>query len=177
LFLICWYIGLYRLISEEYESQDNTAKSVLEENTIEDACIELKKEKIPCTNEDMLCYVLWKIVDFTSQSSIALMIFVFIYLSLDAVFCLERSKLGSFTLITLMRLLSVSAIPTGISLVICAYDMTLIQYMSGVEIYIAFAGISIGLVAFLSTFLEFILEEEIKKKISHPNQVQDVMDK
>jgi len=52
----------------------------------------------------------------------------------------------------LIGALSASAIPTGLSLIICGfYNINLIRYMSGVEIYIAFAGISIISIAFLST--------------------------
>jgi hypothetical protein len=51
----------------------------------------------------------------------------------------------------LIATLGISAIPTGISLIICAfYDMRWMQLLSGVEVYIAFAGISIIAIAFLS---------------------------
>jgi len=65
----------------------------------------------------------------------------------------ERKDLQTKALIeVLIGSLSASAIPTGLSLIICAfYNINLIQFMLGVEIYIAFAGISIISIAFLST--------------------------
>ena len=55
---------------------------------------------------------------------------------------LTRLLIGSF---------SASTIPTGVSLVLCAFiDITYIKHMSGVEIYIAFAGISMMSIAVLS---------------------------
>lgn len=51
----------------------------------------------------------------------------------------------------LIATLGISAIPTGISLLICAfYDIRWMQLLSGVEVYIAFAGISIISIAFLA---------------------------
>ena len=72
--------------------------------------------------------------------------------------------------------LSASAIPTGLSLIVCAfYDIDLIQYMSGVEIYIAFAGISIISIAFLSTLRQQV---EIKEmySISTPEDLQKIVE-
>lgn len=64
----------------------------------------------------------------------------------------------------LIATLGVSAIPTGISLIICAfYGMKWMQLLHGVEAYIAFAGISIIAVAFLS-----VLDEE-RGNLKEPN--------
>jgi hypothetical protein len=67
--------------------------------------------------------------------------------------------------------LSISAIPTGISLMICAsYDMTFIKHLSGVEIYVAFAGISILSIGFLAALQESEQISEDKKV----NTIEDI---
>jgi len=135
-------------------------------------------------------YILHKIVYFTTQTSIILMIVIFIYLTIVAhrnyqqklkklkelryqnlieqkkkrklEKKLEKENFSRFLTEILIGSLGISAIPTGISLAICAfYDIGLIKYMSGVEVYIAFAGISIVSIGFLSTEQE---QKEITKK-------------
>ncbi len=72
---------------------------------------------------------------------------------------LTRLLIGSF---------SASTIPTGVSLVLCAFtNMIYIKHLSGVEIYIAFAGISLISIAVLSTYEEKgRINEELEKVTS-----------
>jgi formate hydrogenlyase subunit 3/multisubunit Na+/H+ antiporter MnhD subunit len=64
----------------------------------------------------------------------------------------ESNFAGALTRL-LISSFSASTIPTGISLILCAFfNIELIsKYMSGVGIYIAFAGFSLISIAFLST--------------------------
>jgi len=131
------------------------------------------------------------VVKYTSQATIILMIVTFIYLlirwimminltrdqalpqeklpkenleelDLPKMVVVEQKDLQTKALIeVLIGSLSASAIPTGLSLIICAfYNINLIQFMLGVEIYIAFAGISIISIAFLSTMRQ---DTEVEK--------------
>lgn len=111
--------------------------------------------------KEPLNLIIKQIVQHTTQSSIVVLIIVFIYLLID-IFN-EKSENGiknnrSFACILtrlLIGSLAASAIPAGISLILCAfYDISLIKEMSGVEIYIAFAGIS------LISSMYFSLDEE-----------------
>ncbi|MDM8558619.1 hypothetical protein [Candidatus Parabeggiatoa sp. HSG14] len=69
---------------------------------------------------------------------------------------LTRLLIGSF---------GASTIPTGISLILCAFEnKDYIKHLSGVEIYIAFAGISLMSIAVLSIYEEKgRIEQEIEK--------------
>ena len=58
---------------------------------------------------------------------------------------LTRLLIGSF---------GASTIPTGISLVLCAFNKEYITHLSGLEIYIAFAGITLISIAVLSIYEE-----------------------
>jgi hypothetical protein len=59
---------------------------------------------------------------------------------------LTRLLIGSF---------GASTIPTGFSLILCAFEnKDYIKHLSGVEIYIAFAGISLMSIAVLSIYEE-----------------------
>lgn len=128
------------------------------------------------TSDTYLGYLLQKIVYFTTQTSIILMVIIFAYFTLVAYKRyrvdsknitgsqkaqkekqreLEEKGISRFLTEVLVASLSISAIPTGISLMICAfYDIKFIRHMSGVEIYVAFAGISILSIGFLSTLQE-----------------------
>jgi len=101
--------------------------------------------------KEILNFVIKQIVQHTTQSSIVVLIIVFIYLLID-IFNEKsenyiKNNLSFACILTrlLIGSLAASAIPAGISLILCAfYDMSLIKdNMSGVEIYIAFAGISL----------------------------------
>jgi hypothetical protein len=60
----------------------------------------------------------------------------------DAYHVLIRLLIGS---------LSASAIPTGLALIVCAFDLSLISSIKGVEIYVGFAGIALIFIAILAT--------------------------
>lgn len=123
------------------------------------------------------------IAEKTTQLSIMMLIIAFLYLLLDALRlninqqkdknetsnnnksidfagALTRLLIGSF---------AASTIPTGISLILCAFKgEEYIKYLSGLEIYIAFAGIALISIAVLS-----IYEEKNKMKdqiISKPDE-------
>jgi len=120
-------------------------------------------------NGNGITYGLCKVVEKTTQATIILMLVVLAFLSLE-VYCKYKSEGNNKTgenqkeengenqkerrnnvITVLIATLGASAIPTGISLIICAfYDMKWMQFLSGVEAYIAFAGISIIAIAFLS---------------------------
>jgi len=126
--------------------------------------------------------VIKQVIQHTTFSSIVMLITVFIYLLVDVLSYskdipatnknegsddVENSKRSDFAGVLtrlLISSLAASAIPAGISLILCAlYDISLIKYMSGVEIYIAFAGIS------LITSMYFSVDEgqkHIKNNIS-----------
>jgi hypothetical protein len=131
--------------------------------------------------------VCYKMLELTTFFSIFIMIVVAIYLTLDAIY--RCSKTGEFAVNprkdnknkwlelptrVLMGSLGISAIPTAISLVICAiYErLDLIEtQMSGTEIYIAFAGISIIFISFLSAL---VVEDEIEEDgINTTEQAQE----
>jgi len=138
-----------------------------------------------------LGYLLQKIVYFTTQTSIILMFIIFAYFTGIAYKRyradsknttglqkdqkekqreLEEKGISRFLTEVLVASLSISAIPTGISLMICAfYDIKFIKHMSGVEIYVAFAGISILSIGFLST-----LQERVQ--ISDKGEINDPAD-
>jgi len=132
----------------------------LEKNEIKEVCSQLSITNCCGINEYVL-RMFYAIVKYTSQSSIILMIVIFIHLTINWIDALreannretkKREYLPRALIEVLIGSLSASAIPTGISLIMCAiYDLDLIKYMSGVEIYIAFAGLSIISIAFLST--------------------------
>jgi hypothetical protein len=52
----------------------------------------------------------------------------------------------------LMRMLSASAIPTGLLLLLCAFDTTLLQKIEGLNIYIALAGLALIYVSLKAVF-------------------------
>jgi len=143
------------------------------------SCDNPQKQSIQIKCDDQFGYVLQKIVYFTTQTSVILMFCVFGWFSRLAykryqgkrteimkntsskekqtkeLQDLRGKETSHFLRETLVGSLSISAIPTGISLIICAfYDMTFIKHMSGVEIYIAFAGISILSIGFISALQE-----------------------
>lgn len=97
------------------------------------------------------------VIQHTTQSSILMLSTAFVYLLINAFLCSKKKRIDLSSLLTRLFIgsFSASTIPTGISLILCAfYDINLIRYMSGVEIYIALAGISlIGLTA-LATYEE-----------------------
>jgi hypothetical protein len=117
-------------------------------------------------------FVIKQVIQHTTLSSIVMLIIVFIYLLVDALSDkpatnqneksddVENSKKSDFAGVLtrlLISSLAASAIPAGISLILCAlYDISFIKYMSGVEIYIAFAGIS------LVTSMYFSVDESQK---------------
>ncbi|RKZ92236.1 MAG: hypothetical protein DRR19_04830 [Candidatus Parabeggiatoa sp. nov. 1] len=83
-----------------------------------------------------------------------------------AVFCfiLQNKPLDLSRLLTrlLIGSFSASTIPTGLSLILCAlYGIKLIEHLKGVEIYIAFAGISLISITALATYEE---QKHIGKK-------------
>ena len=120
------------------------------------------------------------IIKHTTQLSILMLVTSFVYLFFAALLDIEDKISGSkkeeeksdFAGGVLTRLLigsfSASTIPTGVSLVLCAFvDMKYIRHLSGVEIYIAFAGISLLSIAVLSTYEEKgRINKEIKKVTS-----------
>jgi len=79
---------------------------------------------------------------------------------------LTRLLIGSF---------GASTIPTGISLVLCAFKgKEYIGYLSGLEIYIAFAGITLMSIAVLSIYEEKSrMEDEI---IGNVDKILDTLD-
>ncbi|EDN71116.1 membrane protein [Beggiatoa sp. PS] len=130
------------------------------------------------------------IAEKTTQLSILMLGIAFFYLLLDALVLKIRlaqknlnpdvaeeepkKKKGDFAG-ALTRLLigsfGASTIPTGISLALCAFKgMEYISYLSGVEIYIAFAGITLMSIAALSIYEEKTrMEDEVKKLESLDN--------
>lgn len=120
------------------------------------------------------------IIKNTTQLSILMLVTTFIYLFFAALLDIDGkipdtkkedkksdNEKSDFAGGVLTRLLigsfSASTIPTGVSLVLCAFaDMGYIRHLSGVEIYIAFAGISLMSIAVLSTYEE---EDRISKGI------------
>jgi hypothetical protein len=136
----------------------------------------------------------YKIIELTTFFSIILMIVATVYFFSDAT-CLcskadpssanlnkdykkdYKNKLLKLPTRVLMGSLGISAIPTAISLMICViYErLDLIKtQMSGTEIYIAFAGISIILISFLSGLL---IEDEIEEdRIDKPEQTLELIE-
>lgn len=111
-------------------------------------------------HSDSWLRIFYVLVKYTSETTIVLMVVTFIFLLIRWIRALKSSSVSSnpktyqsqALIEVLIGSLSASAIPTGLSLIACAaYDLDLIQFMSGVEIYIAFAGISIVSIGFLST--------------------------
>ncbi|EDN66571.1 membrane protein [Beggiatoa sp. PS] len=146
-------------------------------------CQQLSGEQQSVSNQPQILginKVLCKIVSSTTEVSLILMIMVFLYSVFDA--AIQQNKKGTekadkrpkLLISILISSLSVSAIPTGISLIISAFNKDFISYMSGVEIYIAFAGFSIISVGYLSSRHE---EEEIQKElIGTPAKLNDVFE-
>jgi len=171
--------------------------------------ISCSDEKNKFDHDTYLSYFFQKIVYFTTEASIFLMLILFAYLSRRAYkhyqaeianivnseelrgqekLETEQKELGktdpkkdalkqfTSTLLksVLIGSLSVSAIPTGISLMICAfYDINFIKYMSGVEVYVIFAGISIISIGFVSALQEYgQIEPDIT---SSPEKVGTIM--
>jgi hypothetical protein len=159
---------------------NNSAKSEVQLCRSNETITPKQGNKIQCCNSNSYNFWFCKVVEKTTQATIILMLVILGFLSLE-VYCecdkqkqqnnaveeettssqKEPSKENQSAKINLERrnnvitiliaTLGVSAIPTGISLIICAFnDMQWMQLLSGVEIYIAFAGISIISVAFLS---------------------------
>ena len=150
---------------------------VLEDKKVNEVCSKIEVDEVCSKTILRLSYT---IVKYTSQSTIILMVMTFIYLLLNWIGFLRKTKnqenLPKALIEVLIGSLSASAIPTGLSLIVCAfYDIDLIQYMSGVEIYIAFAGISIISIAFLSTLRQQV---EIKEmySISTPEDLQKIVE-
>lgn len=129
--------------------------------------------------DNYVCHILQRIVCFTAQTSVILMVSVFAWFGIAAynkyrqkkdeeeknkkLLDLRDQDISHLLKESLMAALAISAIPTGISLIICAfYDMKFIGYMFGVEVYIAFAGISIFAMSFFATLQE---ETQVKKTI------------
>ena len=130
---------------------------------------------ICCCRNSYLGYIFKEIVRYTTQTSVILMVIVFSYLTL---FVHSKEKnISRFLTEVLIGSLSISAIPTGISLAVCAfYDLNLIKYMSGVEIYIAFAGISIIIIGFLSTSQELHeIEKSREAQIQKPEDAPQIL--
>ena len=99
------------------------------------------------------------------QFSILTLVIVFISLFLHYLFCFilknKHIDLSRFLTRLLIGSFSASTVPTGISLILCAFeDIEPIKHMEGVEIYVAFAGISLISIAILETFEE---KERIEK--------------
>jgi len=117
------------------------------------------------------------IVEKTSQLSILMLGIAFFYLLLHALIveiqwqkeCQEKRETLNAESIekvlrksdfagALTRLLigsfGASTIPTGISLVLCAFNKKYISLLSGLEIYIAFAGMTLMSIAVLSIYEE-----------------------
>jgi hypothetical protein len=183
---------LHEQPTQSEQKSESTSQEQQTKSPILISCKGEEKEDCGCKDEEnkgfvrdtYLGYVLQKIVYFTTQTSIGLMVLMFIYFTWLAykryqddfsrltkeqkekgkmeskkyqrkLKKLEEKGISQFLTEVLVASLSISAIPTGISLMICAiYDISFIKYMSGVEIYIAFAGISILSIGFLSTLQE-----------------------
>ena len=101
------------------------------------------------------------IIKNTTQLSILLMVTTFIYLFLAALLEKSNNEESDFAEGILTRLLTgslvASSIPTGVSLVLCAFaDMKYIKYLSGVEISIGFIGIALLSIAVLSMYKEVV---------------------
>ena len=97
------------------------------------------------------------VVQHTTQSSIMMLGTAFIYLLVNAFLCSKKKNIDLSSLLTRLFIgsFSASTIPTGLSLILCAfYNINLIQHMSGVEIYIALAGLSLIAITVLATYEE-----------------------
>lgn len=128
------------------------------------------------------------IAEKTTQLSILMLIIAFIYLLLDVLVLnineqKNKTEVSNNNKITdfagvLTRLLigsfGASTIPTGISLILCGFKgKEYISYLSGLEIYIAFAGITLMSIAVLSIYEEKSrIEDQI---ISKPDDLLDVI--
>ncbi|NJO14767.1 MAG: hypothetical protein HC877_03185 [Thioploca sp.] len=132
------------------------------------------EEKLMCCN-GYFWHVFKEVVRYTTKTSVILMVIVFFYLT----FLVHHQEKNISRLLTevLIGSLSISAIPTGISLAICAfYDIEFIKHMSGVEIYIAFAGISIIIIGFLSTSQELHeIEKSGEARIQKPEDAPQIL--
>jgi len=132
-------------------------------------------------NEECKLTIIELIIKNTTQLSILMLVTTFVYLFFAALLDISDSKKeakksdkSDFAGGVLTRLLigsfSASTIPTGVSLVLCAFaDMEHIKHLSGVEIYIAFAGISLMSIAVLSTYEEEGRISEGIKKVKSSN--------
>lgn len=135
------------------------------------------------------------IAEKTTQLSILMLGIAFFYLLLDALalkFVQQKKKsealnnddeepslkktdfAGALTRL-LIGSFGASTIPTGISLVLCAFKgKEHIGYLSGLEIYIAFAGITLMSIAVLSIYEEKSrMEDEI---IGNVDKILDTLD-
>jgi MFS family permease len=94
------------------------------------------------------------IIKNTTQLSILMLVTTFIYLFFVALLENSDNEKSDFAEGIVTRLLTgslvASSIPTGISLVLCAFtDMKYIKYLSGIEISIGFIGIALMFIAVL----------------------------
>jgi hypothetical protein len=152
----------------------------LEDSEIKEVCSQLSiTDCNDAVSSNMMMKIFYAVVKYTSLSSVILMLVVSTYLTYNwiiasLIFQREektREVLPRALTEVLIGSLSAGAIPTGISLIICAvYDLNLIKYMSGVELYIAFAGLSIIFIAFLSTLRQQAqLEKREIKSVRNEN--------
>ncbi len=90
-----------------------------------------------------------------------MLVTTFIYLFFVAL--LEKSYFAEGILTRLLTgSLVASSIPTGISLVLCAFtDMKYIKYLSGIEISIGFIGIALMSIAVLSIYKEVVSKNDV----------------
>jgi len=96
---------------------------------------------------------------------------IFFFLGATILAIYTRIKKQSIELARLlMGSLGTSTIPTGIVLMGCAFDISLIQKLKGVEIGIAAAGVALVFVA-IKTFIEEI------KRIEDIEDIEDKEDK
>ncbi len=115
------------------------------------------------------------IVGNTTRYSIIFMIVTFLYLSLDALLCSKEVNKARLLVDVLKGSLSISAIPTGISLIVCSFPnkIWLIVSMGGVEVYIAFAGLSIAAIGLLSALQG---QQDVEKEPPKIDGTKDTME-
>jgi hypothetical protein len=106
------------------------------------------------------------IIKNTTQLSILMLVTTFIYLFFVALLENSDNEKSDFAEGIVTRLLTgslvASSIPTGISLVLCAFtDMKSIKYLSGIEISIGFIGIALMFIVVLSIYQEIVSKNDV----------------
>jgi len=129
-----------------------------------------KIDKIDLTWKYLLDYLFN--VENAGNISIFIMLTVFISLLLPYLFSQffgtkQYVNVYHILIRLLIGSLSASVVPTGLALIVCAFDLSLISSIKGVEVYVGFAGLALIFIAILATC------EEAKRMKTPPGTCGD----